>query len=432
MTSIRNLPKSLINDVSDVLTKSQQSQIITKKKIFSEGLKRFGASSISELSESDVKAFYSWVQSKLQEASCGCEEDVTEDDMPGDAPFHKHGDEEGEKKKEIDEEDLEDTVVAESISSSTKSKIAAHLSKLASTPRGKDRANVANQILNLMGKDSSTKGTKFEKAFGKVLPLATQYSASASDLEKAVEKALSSLNESIALDADEIATNGAVGVTDADEQLPVHADVLRDSDPVDGKTQFRLFVQFNTNTLPLIVPPVTLPGAPTLDALRDVVEGLPFYCDVCERALSSASDLPHEEPTHSGETVSEAVTPSQADRLVVASVKRLLKTNDVTIISNNSEYLARIPSSTKGEFHHLHIRLEPSQKRLGKQNWVVYDKGAEDPDPTVDLKHAPPAASLPFDLGDPMVSMRKLQELLSQVSKNISSYASQEFLHIFP
>lgn len=426
MSSIKELSKSLIDAVTEVVTDSIKVKSNVEKTLAAEGLRKFGVSEVSKLSEDDRKRYYSWLQLKLQEASCGCGEDVTEDDMPGDAPFHKDGEEDAEKKKDLGEEESDDEL-SEAVSSSTKSKIAGHLSKLTSTPRGKDRANVANAILNLMGKDSSVKGTKFEKAFGKVLPLATKYGANPEELEKAVDRALEALNESIALEADEIATNGAVGVTDADEQLPVHVDVIRDSNPLSGTTEYRLFAQFNTNTLPQIVPPVVLPGAPTLDALRDVVEGLPWYCDECARALADAADVPHERPEHAG-VVAEALTLSQTDRLVVASIKRILKTTDVTVIYNNTEYLARIGSKEQGEFYHLGIVLEPSSKRLGKLNWAVYDQTISDQDPNSNQRLAAPLFSLPFDQGDIALSVRKLQEVLQIAAKGVASgsYASQE------
>lgn len=82
----------------------------------------------------------------------------------------------------------------ESINPSTKTKISGHLSKLASAAVGKERSNIANQILNLMGKDSSTKNTKFEKAFRKVLYLATSDKNNKTELEKAVQIAMDSLN----------------------------------------------------------------------------------------------------------------------------------------------------------------------------------------------------------------------------------------------
>lgn len=314
MTSIRNLPKSLVSAVSDVVTKSEHTAIQTHKRVFAEGLRRFGASSISDLSESDRKALYSWVQSKIQEAACGCD-DVAEDDMPGDAPFHKDGDEDAEKKKEIDEEDDAD-----------------------------------------------------------------------------------GLYESIALDADEIATNGAVGVTNADEQLPVHADVIRDSSPVEGKTEYRLFVQFNTNTLPIIVPPVVLPGAPTIDALRDVVEGLPFFCDVCERALSAAADLPHESPTHGAEAVSEAYVPTQYDKKVLNVIKQATKSTQAEVDDYLSsgihvrEYVAKL--ALGDSTHYVSCQEQPSKKAVGKMVWVVNQELGDHPFDTIVSDPYPPGAEL--------------------------------------
>lgn len=344
MSSIKELSKSLIDAVTEVVTDSIKVKSNVEKTLAAEGLRKFGVSAVSKLSEDDRKRYYSWLQLRLQEASCGCGEDVTEDDMPGDAPFHKDGDEDAEKKKDLGEED-----------------------------------------------DNEDE-----------------------------------LTESIALDADEIATNGAVGVTDADEQLPVHADVIRETNPSTGATHFRLFAQFNTNTLPQIVPPVVLPGAPTLDALRDVVEGLPWYCDECARALADAADVPHERPEHAG-VVAESITLSQTDRLVVAAIRRILRTTDVTVIYNNTEYLARIPSKDQGNFYHLGVILEPSNKRLGKLNWVVYDQTISDQDPNSGQKLAAPVQSLPFDQGDIALSVRKLQEVLQLAAKGVASgsYASQ-------
>jgi hypothetical protein len=370
--SLRNLPKSLIDSVQSVLTSSstQKSQLYSQ--VFAEGLKHFGVLSLKDLTEAELKAFHAWTQIRLAEADCHC--NVDEDDMPGDAPYHKGGDENSDKKTELGEGEA------------AQSAVAAELKKL-----GKSLGELSpEEKKDLFNKVDARVNAKNE----------------ASDCD---------IYEGISLDADEIATNGAVGVTDADEQLPVHADVLKDSTPVEGKTEYRLFVQFNTNTLPVIVPPVTLPGAPTIDALRDIVEGLPFFCDVCERALSAAADLPHESPKHSGEVVSEAVTLSQTDRLVIASIKRLTQVSDVTVVNNNTEYLVTISPENK-----ITIRLEPSTKRLGKLNWAIHHVFPSEKDYASALsKSVPSQTSLPFDQGDVAVSIRKLQELLRSVSPDI-------------
>lgn len=330
MTSIKQLPQSLVDSVSSILEKSVKVTAKVHNSIVSEGLKKFGVSKVESLSEAQKKQYYSWLQLRLQEASCGCGEDVAEDDMPGDAPFHKHGDESGEKKKELGEEDSEDEIV-----------------------------------------------------------------------------------ESVALEVDEIAVNGAVGVTDADEQYPVHADVIKDSSPGEGTTEYRLFAQFNTNTLPQIVPPVTLPGAPSVDALRDVVEGLPWFCEVCEKALVAAADLPHQRPEHAG-VVSEAYVPTPYDKKVFNIIRQATKSQKVSVEDYSSsgqhirEYQAEI--KTGDEFYDtlfVTCREEPSKKAPGKMVWVVRRDNGDYPfDPVV---------SEPYVPGTELKSLATLKSALAKI-----------------
>jgi hypothetical protein len=335
MTSIKELPKSLVDSVSNILEKSVKVTTKVHNSIASEGLKKFGVSKVESLTEAQKKQYYSWLQLRLQEAACGCGEDVAEDDMPGDAPFHKDGNEDSEKKKEIDEEEAEDEI-----------------------------------------------------------------------------------KESVALDADELAVNGAVGVTDVDEQYPVHADVIKDSSPLLGTTEYRLFAQFNTNTLPQIVPPVTLPGAPSVDALRSVVEGLPWFCQVCEKALTDAADLPHQRPEHAG-VVSEAAVISDVDRKRVALIRRIFSNSKVYILENNRVYQVTIHSDKEqGKEVELEISLDPSPKAVGKFVWKASQnragyQGAPELTPHADV------ISTPFLPGDAQKSVQALQTLLNTVSSKI-------------
>lgn len=290
--ALKTIPQSLIDSVVDVVTKSEETRSKTMQRIVSEGLKHFGVSSVSELSESDQRAFHAWTQLRLTEESCSCEgtseeacaceDELVEDDMPGDSSYHKGGDEDAEKKVSLDED-----------SSSTKSKIAAHLSKISSTPRGVDRANVANKILNLLGKDPSFNkdNDKFNRALRKVVDLATDYRVNSTELEMAAQKAIDSLNESVSQLSHEIATNGAVAVGDASAATPKHADVLRDTDPHTGVTQYRLLMQYATNNGTKIYPPVSLPGAKSVQDLRALVEALPDFNDEVENALAAAGML---------------------------------------------------------------------------------------------------------------------------------------------
>ena len=163
--------------------------------------------SVSDLSESDQKAFHAWTQLRLSESDCHCGE-VEEDDMPGDSAYQHDGEESAEKKKEIDEEE---------------------------------------------------------------------------DAEKQVT------SESVALGANEIATNGAVGVADALVATPKHADVIHDTDPYTGVTQYRLLLQYATNEGTRIYPPVSLPGAVSVADLRTLVQGLPEFNEAVDAALVHAS-----------------------------------------------------------------------------------------------------------------------------------------------
>jgi hypothetical protein len=378
MTSIRTLPKSLVTAASEVVSNSEKAVIKIRSRLYSEGLKKFGVSDKNQLTESQLKALHSWVQIKLDEAACGCDED----DMPGDAPYHKGGDEDAEKKKELDEGEA------------AQSAVDAELKKLGKT-LGELSPEEKKDLFNRVDARVDAKNE-------------------ASDDD---------IYEGVSLDADEIATNGAVGVTDAEEQLPVHADVLRDSSPVDGKTELRLFVQFNTNTLPVIVPPVTLPGAPTLDALRDIVESLPFFCDVCERALAAAADLPHESPSHAGENVTEAYVPTAYDKKVISTIKQALKKLSETPVQvevkdtiskglHKHEFVAAlsVPGNPFPGTPDLRVKCheQPSKKTAGKMVWAIRTAGDE-------FFDFPKILSEPYSPGMEQKSLAALKAALSKV-----------------
>lgn len=363
MASIKDISKSLISAVSEVVSKSSEAHTKLEKTVFSEALKKFKVSSASELSEQDKKSFYSYVQTRLTESDCSCDS-MDEDDMPGDEVYHNGGDEDATKKKELGEdEDEEDSSVETT--------------------------------------DTQEKDDLEERCWDgyKPTPGVKAYEPGSCVKE----------NVAIEIDADEYATNGALGVTDASKQLPVHADVLRDSSPVDGTTEYRLFAQFNTNTLPQIVPPVTLPGAPTIEALKDIVEGLPWFCEVCERALADASDLPHQRPEHTGvdtaEDITEAAVVTDLDKKTISLIRRTVQNAKVAVIKNNISY------SVEVEEHNakLTVSLEPSPKAPGKLAWAVHDNsGAQ-----------APIYSAIFVQGDERTSLLKLQSLLSDAARRV-------------
>lgn len=235
--SFKNLPNSLVDSVTEIMNKSVQEDIEIINGVVAEGLKTFGVSALSELSEADQKAFHSWARKEVEmqkvlrllgettpaaveEEDCGCGDSVDEDEE-----------------------------------------------------KSSDLAQTAHH--NSWKEETAADATKCESV---------------------------EIAEAIAVAPDQLAHNGAVGVRDATKAHPVHADVIRDSSPLDGKTEFRMLVQFPTNERCVIVPPPTLPGAPTVAALKGVVEGLPYYCEKMGEALEAASSAPHNEPNFKGDS----------------------------------------------------------------------------------------------------------------------------------
>jgi len=228
---IKDLSQSLINSVVEVFTQSSENHNKLVEKVVAEGLKHFGVKSVSDLSESDQKAFHAWTQLRLSESDCHCGE-VEEDDMPGDSVYHKDGDESSEKKKELDEDE---------------------------------------------------KADKDHDGDGEVETSSQEYLGAK---DKAIKAAM---KESVALGANEIATNGAVGVANTLVATPKHADVIHDTDPYTGVTQYRLLLQYATNEGTRIYPPVSLPGAVSVADLRTLVQGLPEFNEAVDAALVHAS-----------------------------------------------------------------------------------------------------------------------------------------------
>jgi len=98
--SLKDLPKSLVDSVSEVITNSVERDALITDRVFKEGLQTFGVEGIHQLSESDQKALFSWAQKEISrimeaalvaESDCACCDDMAEDDMPGDSVYHKDG-----------------------------------------------------------------------------------------------------------------------------------------------------------------------------------------------------------------------------------------------------------------------------------------------------------------------------------------------------
>lgn len=110
------------------------------------------------------------------------------------------------------------------------------------------------------------------------------------DADEVSEEDEVELKENVAVDSTELATNGAVAVGDAASAMPKHADVIRDTDPVNGVTEYRLLLQYATNDGTRIYPPAGMPGAKSVADLRTLVDGLPEFNEAVDAALVRASE----------------------------------------------------------------------------------------------------------------------------------------------
>lgn len=245
--SLRDLPKSLIDAVAEVVADSTQRRTKLASDLFAEGLRKFGVKRESQLNEADQKALHAWIQIKLDEASCGCDHDVArEDHMPGDEVLYNKS---GEIKKQMDEDEIAD----------------------------KDHD----------GDGEIESGTdEYLGSRDKAIKAAMKNEEESDEVSEEDEV---DLNENVAIDVEDLSTNGAVAVGDASVATPKHADVIRDTDPYTNTTQYRMLLQFATNEGTRIYPPVSLPGARSVADLRTLVEGLPEFNDAVDAALVHAS-----------------------------------------------------------------------------------------------------------------------------------------------
>ena len=282
--SILDLSKSLVDAVNSVIKADNEESVKLNEKIVKEGLSNFGVSSVSELSELDQKKLASWVQRKLEEASCcGCknvdEESSAEDIVKSE--LKRLGKSMGELTPD-EKKDLFNKVEAEV------------------TAKNEGYGKDVKEVLDLT---SGTEEEAIKRAIDDFLKSdAPQFDGKSKDeiidmavaaVKQARGTSKKDVKEGIETDPEDIATNGAVGVTDPEEQMPVAVDVIKEVDTEGGdkrEVHYRLFVQFNVNDLPKIVPPPSLPGAKSIEDLRDLVSGLPYYGEKVEDALASASE----------------------------------------------------------------------------------------------------------------------------------------------
>lgn len=240
--SIKELPESLIEASKDILDESAEQYSALHERFMMLGLKRFGVKRESQLNEIDRRALNAWVQVHLAEASsCGMS---YEDHMPNDEVFYNS---DGEQRTDLGEEEESD----ESDES--------------------DETDELDEALD------STKGSEEVEA-----------------KEKEDESEKSEIKESIAIDTDGVATNGAVAVGDAEKAEPVHVDILRTSTPAENVCEFRLLLQYATHKAIQIYPPMDMPAAKTASELKTLVESMPFYNKEVQNALQLAIEMEKE------------------------------------------------------------------------------------------------------------------------------------------
>lgn len=364
--SLRDLPKSLIDAVCEVVVDSTEHHKKLVAQLRSEGLRRFGVKRESQLTESDQKAFHAWVQIKLQESECGCEHDVAkEDHMPGDEALYNKN---GEIKKQMDEDDTAD---------------------------------------------------KDYDGDGEVESSSDEYLGAKDKAIKAAmknEEESDEISEGVAITSDELSTNGAVGVGNPALAQPKHADVIRDTDPYTNTTQYRLLLQYPTNEGTRIYPPISLPGARSVADLRTVVEGLPDFNEAVDAALvhAASTDINVVE-----ESVLAEETTTDSNK-VVSVIKSTLKVQKVEVdeYSSSGKPVVEYTTSfkTKDEYYdtlYVVCQEEPSKKSPGKVVWVVRRDDGDSPfDPIV---------SEPFSAGDAPKSLSNLKSALEKVKPTLAS-----------
>lgn len=285
--TFKELPKSLIEASKTILDESVEKHAALHEKYKMLGLRRFGVKRESQLNEIDLRALNSWIQVQLYEATmCGIN---SEDHMPGDEIFYNAS---GERKKTLDETDNED--------SSTDTE---EVDEVIDLTKGSKESATKKAIDDFVKSDAPQfSGKSKEERID--MAIAAVNAARGTTKKEEVEPSEVELKENIAIEPDDVATNTAVAVGNSMNAQPKHADVLKDSSPTEGKKEYRLLLQYATNGDTYggaphkgthIYPAMSLPGADSLDALKSIVEGMPFYNKVVEKALEVAKEAEDKE-----------------------------------------------------------------------------------------------------------------------------------------
>lgn len=247
---LKDLPKDLIDAVGEVVKESVKNRQEKYRSLVKSALEQFKVQSFAQLSETEQRIFSEWVTSRLDEEGCGHR---TEDcDCPDDDLLQLKGrldaqsglPELGEESEDEDSEEVKE----------------------------EDEKEKELEEDDIPGQDDS------------------QFHKEEEDKEEE-EK----LEESCYASPEPCS---AIGHRQGYE-LPKACDVLKDSDVLSGTTTYRLLLQF-VNGRPEILPPLTLPGAPSVEALLDIVGDFSDPNGVIDNAIADALDVPSERPEHKG------------------------------------------------------------------------------------------------------------------------------------
>jgi hypothetical protein len=272
--TFKDLPKSLVEASKGILDDSMAQYSALVDKYTHLGLKRFGVKRESQLCESDRKALSAWVQVKLEE-SCACQL-TNEDCMPNDEVFYTSS---GEKRKEFGSENEDEK----------------ELDEVIDMTKGSEDEAIKRAIDDFVKSDAPQfSGKSKDERIDMAIAAVNAARGTSTSEEVEAEKETEELKEGIAIEPDEVHTNGAVAAGSVMKAEPIHADVLRDCSPTDGKKEYRILLQYATHNGIKIYPEMPKSGASTLDELKSLAKEMPFYNKKVEDAIEAAKGAERE------------------------------------------------------------------------------------------------------------------------------------------
>jgi len=362
--SFKTLSQSLIDSVTQTVKTRNLEKIELKRNLIAQGLRKFGVKKISQLNESDYRALHAWVETKIYEAcSCG---GAYEDHMPGDEVLYN-------MKKSLDEQDASDVVKAEL------EKMGKTLGELSP----EEKKDLFNKVDSLV-KAKNEQADKDYDGDGEIESSEDEYLGSK---DAAIKKAMQS--ESIAFEPDEIATNKAVAVGSAMSADPIAADIIKDSVTTKGAVEYRLLLQYATGGeiflgAPYegthIYPPTSMPGASSIEMLRDMIEAMPFYNKVVEKALDKALTPPSTDPMFMGNdkkiTESKKTNKKKSKRIISEEISsdnlpELYLDMDGTIVDWESGANAALREAGKPDWNDPYWEETYGNKEDDRQRWAI-------------------------------------------------------------